>query len=333
MKLIVFFFVLFFASFGFAIYSDGNYSLLRVNVIGSGKIVSDGNFVIFLNVGEPIVEKQVFDSNYYIALGFYGRPITGVIEEVPVPSVPPVGYRGGGGGFVGKYCVSDADCLTGLCLGNKCFVLMTEVEFLPDNRFLSVFPAQDVVLPKFSVRNLTSQHFVFDVSFECPSGDDSCVDNWCSVAESEKRFDLGAIDSFSFSGVRCVVPDKVESVNFFTRLVLTEVANGKKSVFPISFSVLPRGNVMLAGFSVLGIDAVGILNWLDFVLGFGLVCFGSGNPFCAVRLGVGLPISSINVAMLLVFTGLLRVLVFGGRRHSFIFLGFVIVLFGLWWLL
>lgn len=72
--------------------TDGNYTLLQTDIVGSGQTGTDGNYVMFIDIGEPIVSHNASDENYAVSLGFFEQAFSTITQFVE-PYVPP----GGGG--------------------------------------------------------------------------------------------------------------------------------------------------------------------------------------------------------------------------------------------
>lgn len=66
--------------------TDGNYTLLQYDLQGSGTTttLTDSNYVLFAEVGEPATSENLSDSNIAAAAGFFGEAILAIAiaEEV-----------------------------------------------------------------------------------------------------------------------------------------------------------------------------------------------------------------------------------------------------------
>lgn len=93
-QLFLLFVLILFASLACATSTDGNYTLLQFDVIGSGEsTLDDENYISFADVGEPVVHQAMTDDNYSAGLGFYGESIVAfitIVEEVAEAAVETI---------------------------------------------------------------------------------------------------------------------------------------------------------------------------------------------------------------------------------------------------
>ena len=80
---LILFMIVLLAGLGCATSTDGNYTLIQFDFLGSGEsTLTDGNYATFADVGEPVVHQAMTDGNYSAGAGFYGENIVQIIVVI-----------------------------------------------------------------------------------------------------------------------------------------------------------------------------------------------------------------------------------------------------------
>lgn len=80
---LILFMIVLLAGLGCATSTDGNYTLIQFDFLGSGEsTLTDGNYATFADVGEPVVHQAMTDENYSAGAGFYGENIVQIIVVI-----------------------------------------------------------------------------------------------------------------------------------------------------------------------------------------------------------------------------------------------------------
>ena len=80
---LILFMIVLLAGLACATSTDGNYTLIQFDFLGSGEsTMTDGNYASFADVGEPIAHQSMTDGNYNAGVGFYGEFAVSIILAI-----------------------------------------------------------------------------------------------------------------------------------------------------------------------------------------------------------------------------------------------------------